>query len=441
MALRNIQLRDRGLEPKDAAWKAAGADARKLFWQRVADYTLSVKRDEIRRGIGVDGDQFLPVKKASRPDGATGKPLDPHYAESRTYRLLASHVTASGATIFWRAHGRVSWTTILGYHADGMVIGAPVRDTIGLSKAGWKKVAGEAKQLWQRQTRGASPAGSPPRPAPEPPPRLVRSPRPTPAAPVLAPVPAPAPMPLPVPSPPRPRAPRPEPVKLAPRPPRAAFTGAQRSPNPSASKIQIFTTPGPGIVRPPATPGPAPKPRPTPKPKAPPAPAVVATPTPSSRAVEIGAALGIKIEPNGHAFINAAHKGGAVNIVNAMYDASTGTIYLNEQQEVWHDSERMATFRLDMHAAGWSSTGAADHTIHHEIGHALHHRASPTHFANLHQLAMQPEHVALAAAYVSRYAATKPLEFVAEVYVGLRLEKPYPESVMRLYRRFGGPIP
>lgn len=40
---------------------------------------------------------------------------------------------------------------------------------------------------------------------------------------------------------------------------------------------------------------------------------------------------------------------------------------------------------------------------------------------------------------VSRYAATNPKEFVAEVYTGLRRGEAYDESVLDFYREFGGP--
>ena len=153
MAAKNIPIEGPRFEPDDDVWRRASDAVRRTFWRRLGEFAMGVKRDEIRRGIGVDGQPLAPVLPASRPDGATGKPLDPHYGESRTSRLLAVSATATGSKVYWRASGRVSWATILGYHADGVVHGAPIRDTIGLSPAGWRRVEAQARALWATERR------------------------------------------------------------------------------------------------------------------------------------------------------------------------------------------------------------------------------------------------------------------------------------------------
>jgi hypothetical protein len=153
VAARNIQIRGDDIEPKGEAWDNATPADRRAYYQRAGELALVIKRDEIRRGIGYDGKPLEPVLPSSRPDGAKGKPLDPHYARSRTYRLLAMRVATNGVTLFWHSgHGRkqkLPWATILGYHADGVVIGAPMRDVVSsISPAGMRKLKARALQWW-----------------------------------------------------------------------------------------------------------------------------------------------------------------------------------------------------------------------------------------------------------------------------------------------------
>lgn len=153
MAAKNIPIEGPRFEPDDDVWRRASDAARRTFWRRLGEFAVAVKRDEIRRGIGVDGRPLDPVLPSSRPDGAAGKPLAPHFGGSRTSKLLAVSATPNGSKVYWRASGRVSWATILGYHADGVVHGAPIRDTIGLSPAGWRKVEAQARTLWATEKR------------------------------------------------------------------------------------------------------------------------------------------------------------------------------------------------------------------------------------------------------------------------------------------------
>ena len=112
-------------------WTSAPAWKRLATLQFVAERAKYLKRVELAKGVGVDGRQLAPVKKTSRPDGATGKPLVPHRGESRSVTRMRSSVGAARGTVaIWWSH---SWGSILGYHADGLVRGAPVRDVIGLT--------------------------------------------------------------------------------------------------------------------------------------------------------------------------------------------------------------------------------------------------------------------------------------------------------------------
>ena len=43
--------------------------------------------------------------------------------------------------------------------------------------------------------------------------------------------------------------------------------------------------------------------------------------------------------------------------------------------------------------------------------------------------------------HVSRYGATQPIEFVAEMYAGLAAGKQYNHEITQLYLKLKGPIP
>ena len=120
------------------AWAKAPAWKRLATLQFVAERAKYLKLVELARGIGVDGRKLARVKPSSRPDNATGEPLVPHRSESRSATRMRSSVgPARGTVAIWWSHG---WGTILGYHADGLVRGAPVRDVIGLTASDMSKL-------------------------------------------------------------------------------------------------------------------------------------------------------------------------------------------------------------------------------------------------------------------------------------------------------------
>lgn len=180
----NIRLTGVDFEPRGTLWALAGESLRRAYWRHVADFAMDTKRREIRAGIGKDGRKLKPVKKTSRPDGAKGPPLIPHYATSRTQRNLAKSSTASSATLFWRG----GWARILGYHAYKHGARAlPVRNTIGISPKGLRAIAQDGRDWWDRQNRVSTPPApkpaprpTTPRPAPVPKPGVAAKPLPAP---------------------------------------------------------------------------------------------------------------------------------------------------------------------------------------------------------------------------------------------------------------------
>lgn len=143
----NIVLSGPKYEPTDAKWRRATLKQRNAYWGKLAEIAITVKRSEILRGIDVAGRRLIPVKRRHG-----GPPLIPRFSGSRTLRLLSERHTARGATLYWRASGRRSWATILGYHAEGAG-SLPVRDVIGISPAGEAKVVSESLDWWAQQQK------------------------------------------------------------------------------------------------------------------------------------------------------------------------------------------------------------------------------------------------------------------------------------------------
>lgn len=140
----NFTIRGEDYEPTDVAWRLAGPAERRAYYRRLGELGKQAKEWELIRGIDVQGKPFVRVKPESRPDGADGKPLSPHYADSRFRRLFDFAETDRSVTFFWRA----GWAKYVKYHAYRMGPRAlPVRDTVGFSP-GRQRWLREGGRLW-----------------------------------------------------------------------------------------------------------------------------------------------------------------------------------------------------------------------------------------------------------------------------------------------------
>lgn len=85
------------------------------------------------------------------------------------------------------------------------------------------------------------------------------------------------------------------------------------------------------------------------------------------------------------------------------------------------------------------STG--NEAVKHETGHKLHFKNSPKLYRYLinNRFTFKPETEKLVAENVGDYAALSPLELVAEVFKGLTSGEKYNDTIMSLYKKFGGP--
>jgi hypothetical protein len=152
-----IELKPAGwIDPGE--WDAAPESIRLRFLGHVGEVATRLKREELRKGIGADGAKLKPVRPSSRPDGAGGPPLDPHYGESRSVQNLKHSVgrKAETVTLWWTGRSRgISFGAILGYHARGEVRGAPVRDVLDLTEADHRKVREDGRRFWKLIARPA----------------------------------------------------------------------------------------------------------------------------------------------------------------------------------------------------------------------------------------------------------------------------------------------
>ncbi len=145
------------IEPAARSWSTARAGDRLAFYREAGQKAVRVKREELARGIGSNGRRMKPRERPRR-DGANGPVLTPHDDQSRTARLLTFRATAAGLTLFWHAGirkgQRKPWGVILGFHAAGLVRGAPVRD-VRLSTRGLFQVRDQMRTWWTRRVAQA----------------------------------------------------------------------------------------------------------------------------------------------------------------------------------------------------------------------------------------------------------------------------------------------
>ncbi len=151
------------------AWRAADARARREFLEFARVRAVATLRAQLVAGRDRYGARLKPVLPTSRPDGADGPPLTPHDEGSRSQKWIRSQAAPSrrGVTLWW-SHG---WGAILGYHGDGLVRGAPVRDVRGLAPGRLRTLRRECRAWWDargRPARVSTPAKAPaPAKAPE----------------------------------------------------------------------------------------------------------------------------------------------------------------------------------------------------------------------------------------------------------------------------------
>lgn len=332
------------IEPTARSWGSASSAERKALYEYAGKLAVKRKREELARAIGANGRRMKP-RKHPRRDGADGPVMTPHDSSSRTARLMDARATDNGVTLFWHSgisgRQRTAWGTILGYHADGKVRGAPKRD-VRLSRRSITKLKAELARWWttfrsaatRAETRAAS-AAEPARPGP-----IARATARARAAftrrPASAPAPAPAPPPAPAPAATRARNrpltaeqralvaryPNLKPYLLnprdgfgpgrTPRPPRPTPPPA---PAPPPAPVPVprphRARPTPPLPAPPVRPAPVPVPPPIVQHATPPGPreAIPPKPVPTPKATSTARTFGIskaKVEDSGRASIAEA---------------------------------------------------------------------------------------------------------------------------------------
>lgn len=166
--------------------------------------------------------------------------------------------------------------------------------------------------------------------------------------------------------------------------------------------------------------------------------AVTSKPTGSmlGQSTETARAMGVAVESSGYARIEGQYGRRAEN-VPALYDVDKQKIYLNETHPYWQDPDAYTAKKF---SEGWLSSSSRTHIIDHEVGHALHVQTlDPKEFDKVYDARFTDAQKSLVRAHVSGYAATLPVEFVAETYAGVKAGKVYPPEIHELYRKMGGP--
>jgi hypothetical protein len=175
---------------------------------------------------------------------------------------------------------------------------------------------------------------------------------------------------------------------------------------------------------------------------APPAPAPLDQPLHSNpmiaRAQQIGSNAGVKTLVIGDRAQAEKVWGAKIDEVGAQYHPGSDLILINAHSKYWEQAQIDAA-----HKSGWLATNGQDHIITHELGHRAHRQAvGVKRFGELNKSAIpggvMKERIKTE---VSRYAAKKRSEFVAEVYAGLKARQKYSAKVMDYYRLQGGVLP
>lgn len=118
------------VEPPDASWGTASRVQREAYFRQLAVFMRDGLYRQLRKGIGADG-RRMPPRRRKRSDGATGPVLSPHWSDSRFRTQLRHEGTGRMARLYWLE----PWASIVTYHAEGKVKGAPVRNVVGLTEA------------------------------------------------------------------------------------------------------------------------------------------------------------------------------------------------------------------------------------------------------------------------------------------------------------------
>lgn len=129
-------------------WRNTARTVRTRYLRLLGPIAARMHGWQCARGLDARGKRLRAVLPSSRPDGATGPPLTPHYAASRTRDLIRFRVDpdAGEVILFWAE----DWGTILGYHAREL---PKRRDVIGLSPGFLSNWEAEANRMWNQTLR------------------------------------------------------------------------------------------------------------------------------------------------------------------------------------------------------------------------------------------------------------------------------------------------
>jgi len=148
IARAQITISGTDFEPPTPEWRWATPEQRRGYWRYVAVMARDEVYRQLHKGIGADG-QKMAARKRPRRDHANGPVLSPHWSDSRFRTELRWQGTPDGAVLWWKS----PWGRIVGYHAQGMVRGAPARNVVGITRQGQERIIAHAHKWWASQVR------------------------------------------------------------------------------------------------------------------------------------------------------------------------------------------------------------------------------------------------------------------------------------------------
>jgi hypothetical protein len=122
------------------------------------------------------------------------------------------------------------------------------------------------------------------------------------------------------------------------------------------------------------------------------------------------------------------------------YDPRIRVILINERCKFWYNPKK---YMKRLHERGHFCTSRPDHLELHEIGHARHHFVASDAYNEIRQMLWVSSEQRHLAACLSYRASIRPIEFVAEAYVALRLgislNPELQAKLLALYETLKGP--
>jgi hypothetical protein len=134
------------------------------------------------------------------------------------------------------------------------------------------------------------------------------------------------------------------------------------------------------------------------------------------------------------------------NAMPAVFDERSGRVFLNMTSDYWSNPSKVLKASRQQ---GWFAVHEPEHVAIHEAVHALHLQSLARQLGDVAQAreamkamvreTFKGDQLRAIQKAVGRYGAIAPAELVAEIGAAIRQGRTFPDWIMALYRKYGGP--